>query len=136
MKDSLPKAKREQMGQEAGQQAMSETQKALRVADLGLSRGLIKLNQLLDATKPISCIKGKDADGGSVDFVDVPDNQTQIKALDILLTLGDHYPAKQIKADVNHSGSLMADVVEYLSNPEKPVTNDKHKVKKSSPTSK
>jgi hypothetical protein len=43
---------------------------------------------------------------------------------------------KPVKVDVNHSGSLMAEVVDYLSNPEKPVTNDKHKVKKSNPKAK
>ena len=43
---------------------------------------------------------------------------------------------KPMKVDVNHSGSLMAEVVDYLTNPEKPVTNDKHKVKKSNPKAK
>lgn len=94
-------------GIEAGIEVMNETRKALLDADLGLSRGLRKLNQLLEATKPrlrrhLSCIKGKDADGGSVVFVDIPDNQTQIKALDMLLNLGDYYPSKKINAEVNH----------------------------------
>ncbi len=88
-------------GIEAGQEVMCETRRKMEASNLGLDRGLDKLNQLLEATKPISCIKGKDADGGTVDFIDVPDNQAQAKALDMLLTLGDYYPDKKIKANVN-----------------------------------
>jgi hypothetical protein len=104
-------------GVEDGKKIMSETQQALDDAGLGLDRALAKIEQLLEATKPISCIKGKEADGGTVDFVDVPDNQTQVKALDILLTLGNHYPPKELKAEVNHSGSIMAAVANILSKP-------------------
>jgi hypothetical protein len=121
-------------GIEAGQQIMSETQKALDAAGLGLGRGLEKLNQLLEATKPISCIKGKEADGGTVDFVDVPDNQTQVKALDILLTLGDHYPGKKIKAEVSVglADLLLAEVDGTTTGlPSARTTKGKGKVKKS-----
>jgi hypothetical protein len=112
----------------------SATQAAMQKADLGLGRGLQKLNQLLEATKPISCIKGKEADGGTVDIVDVPDNQTQVKALDILLTLGDHYPGKKIKAEVSIglADLLLAEVDGTTTDlPSKRVTKGKGKVKKS-----
>jgi hypothetical protein len=85
---------------------MCETRRKMEEADLGLDRGLRKLGELLECTKSVSCIKGKDADGGTVDFVDVPDNPTQAKALDMLLTLGDYYPDKKIKANIRHTGSL------------------------------
>ena len=126
-------------GIEAGLQIMSETQKALEAAGLGLDRGLEKLNQLLEATKPISCIKGKEADGGTFDFVDVPDNQTQVKALDILLTLGDHYPGKKIKAEVSIglADLLLAEVDGSTTDlPSKRAIKAKRKVKKSKPKAK
>jgi len=98
-----------------GQEVMCETRRKMEAAGLGLDRGLTKLDQLLEATKPISCIKGKDADGGTVDFVDTPDNQAQCKALDMLLSLGDYYPTKKFKGEVNHSGSIMAAVAKHMS---------------------
>ncbi len=129
--------------QEAGKQVMCETRRRMEAADLGLGRGLKKLDQLLESTKPIAATvihqagKGKgarDADSTTTDFVEVPDNQTQVKALDILLSLGDYYPDKKIKAEVNHSGSIMASVASYLSQPpekvEKQVKERKQSVKK------
>lgn len=54
-----------------------------------------KLKALCEATKPISCIKGKEADGGTVDFVDVPDNQVQLGAVKTIIDLyGDKAPDK------------------------------------------
>ena len=113
----------------AGKEIMCETRRRMEKADLGLGRGLRKLDQLLESTKPIAATvihtagksKGaRDADSVTTDFVDVPDNQTQVKALDILLSLGDYYPDKKIKAEVNHSGNIMASVASYLSQaPEK-----------------
>lgn len=100
-------------------EVMHETRAAMEKSGMGLDRGLLKLEQLMEATKPISCIKGKEADGGTVDFVDVPDNQTQIKALDMYFTLRGDKPPKEIKAEVNHSGSIMAAVASHLSNPKK-----------------
>lgn len=96
----------------------------MEAADLGLGRGLKKLDQLLESTKQIAATvihtagksKGpKEADSVTTDFVEVPDNQTQVKALDILLSLGDYYPEKKIKADLNHTGYIMAAVASQLS---------------------
>jgi hypothetical protein len=100
--------------QKAGQEVMCETRRRMEESNLGLTRGLTKLDQLLEATKPISCIRGKDADGGTVDFVDVPDNAAQAKALDMLLSLGDYYPDKKFKGTVNVEGSIMAAVAARL----------------------
>jgi hypothetical protein len=116
----------------AGKQIMCETRRRMEAADLGLGRGLRKLDQLLESTKPIAATvihqagKGKearDADSTTTDFVEVPDNQTQVKALDILLSLGDYYPDKKIKAEVNHSGSIMAAVASHLSQAPEKVKN-------------
>jgi hypothetical protein len=120
--------------QDIHDEIFSATSAAMQAAGLGLDRGLLKLDQLLEATKPISCIKGKEADGGTVDFVDVPDNQTQVKALDILLTLGDHYPGKKIKAEVSIglADLLLAEVDGSTTGlPSKRVAKGKGKVKKS-----
>jgi hypothetical protein len=108
-------------GIEAGQQIMSETQKALDAAGLGLGRGLEKLNQLLEAERT----------SGDETY---PDNQTQVKALDILLTLGDHYPGKKIKAEVSVglADLLLAEVDGTTTGlPSARTTKGKGKVKKS-----
>ena len=67
-----------------GKEVMEETDRAFEKA-FPNDKIIRKLDQLLEATKPISCIKGKDAGSGTVDFVDVPDNQAQLKALDMVL---------------------------------------------------
>jgi hypothetical protein len=51
-------------------------------AGLSNEKLLEKHVELLNATKTISCVSGKEAGSGSVDFVDVPDYQTQFKALE------------------------------------------------------
>lgn len=72
----------------------------------------MKLKALCECTKPISCIKGKDADGGTVDFVDIPDNSVQLNAVKTVIALyGDEAPAK---TQVDLVGSLMAVVASHL----------------------
>jgi hypothetical protein len=112
LKGLTPKDQKDAESIAAGKQVMCETRLRMEAADLGLNRGLAKLNQLLESTKPISCIKGKEADGGTVDFVDVPDNQAQCKALDMLLNLGDYYPDKKLKHDVNLKGDLTVNIID------------------------
>ena len=115
-----------------GKRIMCETRRRMEAADLGLGRGLKKLDQLLESTRPIAATvihqagksKGaRDADSTTTDFVEVPDNQAQCKALDMLLSLGDYYPDKKIKAEVNHTGSIMAAVASHLSQPPEKVEN-------------
>jgi len=65
-----------------------------KLADkLGLTDNkLIKKHvELLDATKTVSTVSGKDAGAGTVDFVDVPDYQTQCKAVDMGYKVKGHY---------------------------------------------
>ncbi|MEN6423303.1 MAG: hypothetical protein ABFD76_15290 [Smithella sp.] len=98
---------------ESGIAVREEITAALRKMDLGLDRGLSKLSELLEAQKPIAALivnkpgkdkKSKDADEATHDFVDVPDNQTQIKALDMLFKLNSAYPSE--KHDVNINGDI------------------------------
>ncbi|HSW65048.1 MAG TPA: hypothetical protein VLH56_17315 [Dissulfurispiraceae bacterium] len=111
-------------------------------AGFTFQRLMEKLDELMNAQKPIAATvvhkagKGKgakDADETTMDFVDVPDNQVQIKALDMAFTLRDDYPCKKIKADVNHFGSIMAAVSAHLSKeqpPPKPPKEHKPPAKK------
>lgn len=73
-----------------------------------------KFNEWLDAQKTVSAVSGKGADAGTVDFIEVPDYQTQIKAADIIT---DIRGLRKRKIDVKHSldQSLMAVAVQVLS---------------------
>lgn len=108
---------------------MCETRRLMEKAGFTFPRLMEKLDDLMNAQKPIAATvihkagKGKgarDADESTTDFIDVPDNQVQIKALDMAFTLRDDYPCKKVKADVTHSGSIMAAVAAHMSEPEKP----------------
>lgn len=61
-----------------------------------------KLQDLLEAQRTVSAIGGKDANAGTVDFVDVPDNPVQLKALEIALKLKDKFPST--KTDITSGG--------------------------------
>lgn len=93
-------------------QIKSDLQKALEKAGLTDSRLAQKHIQLLDAQKTVSAVSGKDAGSGSVDFVDVPDYQTQSKALDMAYRLRGAYIEK---VEMEHSGSVSfaVEVVDY-----------------------
>ena len=76
--------------------ARAEYTAKLTAAGLTRERYMAKLDECLEATKPISCIKGKDADGGTVDFIDVPDYRVQLDAVKMIISLyGDNAPVKQ-----------------------------------------
>jgi hypothetical protein len=53
-----------------------------------------KTKEGLDATRTISTISGKEANGGTVDFVDVPDFISRHKYLETALKLKDKFPTK------------------------------------------
>jgi len=98
--------------EQAANIAISKTERLLKRHGLTRSFYLLKLKSLCDATKSISCIKGKEADGGTVDFVDVPDNRVQLDAVKTVIGLyGDEAPKKQ---EVDLTGSLMAAVAARL----------------------
>lgn len=69
-----------------------------------------KLDEFLEAQKTVSCVSGKDAGAGTVDFVDVPDYMTQLKAIDIIT---DIRGLRKRKLDVNHKGNLTINVVNF-----------------------
>jgi hypothetical protein len=84
-----------------------------RLAKHGLTRTyyMQKLRALCECTKPISCIKGKEADGGTVDFVDVPDNAVQLNAIkEVIALYGDRAAEKK---DIKQSGELKIEIVDY-----------------------
>lgn len=98
---------------QAADTAICKTRQAMERAGFTFPRLMEKLDDLMNAQKPIAATvvhkagrgKGaKDADESTTDFINVPDNQVQIKALDMAFTLRDDYPCKKLKADVNHSG--------------------------------
>lgn len=131
-----------QIGDEAAKKAECFVRSEMIKANLGLDRGLEKLSQLLECTKPVAATvvrkSGKskeqpDADSTTCDFIEVPDNAAQAKALDMLFSLGDYYPDKKLKAEVNHSGSIMAAVAAHLSDPQKPTKKDTGRAKKAKP---
>ena len=92
--------------------AICQTERRLKRAGLTRTYYMQKLKDLCEATKPISCIRGKEADGGTVDFVDVPDNTVQLNAVRTIIDLyGDSKPKK---LDVNMGGNIMATVAKVL----------------------
>lgn len=60
-----------------------------------------KLNQVLaeglEANRTISAIAGTEANGGTVDFVDVPDFQTRHRYLETGLKLKDKFPSTKVE---------------------------------------
>lgn len=65
----------------------------LRKAGLSRSYYMEKLKELCEAQKTVSCVGGKDAGSGTVDFVDVPDNAVQLGAVKVVAALyGDLAP--------------------------------------------
>lgn len=67
-----------------------------------------KLNQVLaeglEANRTISAIAGHEANGGTVDFVDVPDFQTRHRYLETGLKLKDKFPST--KQEVKNTGEI------------------------------
>ncbi len=80
----------------------------------GLPRSAYRavIKEALQATRTISCIAGKEATGGTVDFVEVPDWKSRLKAADQLIALyGDNAPEKK---QVSLDASLMSLVAAQL----------------------
>jgi len=94
----------QELGIKAGQIARCKTGQNLRRVGITRSYYMRKLKELCEATRPISCIRGKDADGGTVDFIEVPDNQTQLGAIRTIIDLYGDKAA--LKVDNKHEGSL------------------------------
>lgn len=109
---------------QAAETAKCLTEQRLRKAGLSRSYYMQKLKDLCEATKPISCIKGKEADGGTVDFVDVPDNQVQLGAVkEIIMLYGDRKP---IKTDNKITGDVIVNITKF-SNGDAPIKRGKSK---------
>jgi hypothetical protein len=103
----VEKSKEEQ----AADTAIKQTEQRLRRAGLSRTYTYNKLKLLCEATKPISCIRGKEADGGTVDFVDVPDNRVQLDAVKTVIGMyGDVAPDKHV---VDLKQPLIVEVVRF-----------------------
>lgn len=68
-----------------------------------------KLDDLVEAQRTVSAIGGKDANAGTVDFVDVPDNQVQLKALEMAFKLKDKFPST--KTDITSGGEPLRVII-------------------------
>ena len=80
---------------QAAKNAISETEKRLKRAGLTRPYYMQIIKECCEATKSISCISGKDAGSGSVDFVDVPDYRIRLDAVKQIIDLyGDKAPVK------------------------------------------
>ena len=107
----LSDEKRTELGEEAGQEARCMTAQRLKRVGITRTYYMRKLKELCECTKPISCIKGKEADGGTVDFVDVPDNMVQLNAIkEVIALYGDRAAEKK---DIRQSGELKIEIVDY-----------------------
>ena len=70
-----------------------------------------KISNLLDAKKTVSCVSGKDAGAGSVDFVDVDDNTVQLNTAKLASQLRGHLTEKG--GDTNINGSVIVEIVNF-----------------------
>jgi len=92
---------------------MCETRRVMEEAGFTLPALLQDLDRLRHAKKPIAATiinrpgktKGqRDANSRTTDFIEVDDNATQIKALDMAFTLRDDYPNKINKTELTGPG--------------------------------
>ena len=88
-------------------------QKALDKAGINDDSLANNLKDGLAATKVISAVAGNQANGGTVDFVDVPDFPSRRQFQDMAHKLRSDYPDP--KVDVEHTGSvdLVVNVIDY-----------------------
>jgi hypothetical protein len=95
-------------------QCKTEARFLRRFAD---KRLLEKCDELFDAKKAVSCVGGRDAGAGTVDFVDVPDYRIQLDAMKLICELSGRIKKK---VDVNQSGNITIEVVRFAEteNPE------------------
>lgn len=90
---------------------LSEYQKALRDFKITSKTVAKKIHEHLNAKKTVSAVSGKDANAGTVDFIEVDDYQTQQKAIEQVFKIENIGQ----KVDVNHTGSVShtIEVIDY-----------------------
>jgi hypothetical protein len=80
---------------QAAKNVLNATERRLKRAGLTRPFYMQIIKECCEATKSISCISGKDAGSGSVDFVDVPDFRIRLDAVKTIIDLyGDKSPEK------------------------------------------
>jgi hypothetical protein len=81
--------------------------------EAGLTRQyyINKLKELCEAEKTVSCVSGKGAGAGTVDFVDVPDSRVQLDAVKTIIGLyGDNAP---VKSEVDFKQPITVEIVKF-----------------------
>lgn len=70
----------------------------------------------MEASKPISVVGGKDAGEASMDFIDVPDTPSRLKAAELASKLKGH-----LKDKVEHGGSIILNNLIQINESNKPI---------------
>lgn len=70
-----------------------------------------KTKEGLEANRTISAISGKEANGGTVDFVDVPDYAVRHKYLETALKLKNKFPTKETGVQVKDGDKTISIIV-------------------------
>jgi hypothetical protein len=84
-------------------QVSATLQELMEKSGLGNSVLLSKHRELLNASRTVSAISGKDANAGTVDFIEVPDSPVQVKALDLAYKLRGAYIDKlEISGEIRY----------------------------------
>jgi hypothetical protein len=101
---------------QAAKNAISNTERRLKRAGLTRSYYFRKLKEFCEAQKTVSCVSGKGAGSGSVDFVDVPDYRIQLDAVKTIIDLyGDKAPEKrETRVSGEIRGSLSPELQELF----------------------
>jgi hypothetical protein len=84
-------------------QVSATLQDLMEKSGLGNAVLLSKHRELLNASRTVSAISGKEANAGTVDFIEVPDSPVQVKALDLAYKLRGAYIDKvEISGDIRY----------------------------------
>lgn len=108
---------KKQAGSQASQilkkpQVKSQLYAALDRAGLSDSTLAKKILEWINAQKTVSAIAGTDAGAGTVDFVDVPDYTTQVKAGEMICKMRGHF-AEKIEHEIIGNMSININVIDY-----------------------
>ncbi|MEN6337038.1 MAG: hypothetical protein ABFE01_22505 [Phycisphaerales bacterium] len=104
------------MGQLTPEQAAQITQRVQCKTEARFRRAfsdkklIDKAKELFDAKKTVSCVGGKDAGAGTVDFVDVPDYRVQLDTMKFIAEVSGRIKKK---VDMNHTGAVKVEVVRF-----------------------
>lgn len=119
-KGSLPDKRAAEVGNEIASDGVC---KELEKCGMTFQFAALKHKELMEANKTVSCVAGKDAGAGTVDFVDVPDWSARAKGLDMYYSVRGAYAAKKLDATIRGDVSLIAQDVKKPKNSGRKVDN-------------